>query len=130
MPDQARNYPGDDESPADVKREFDGADEGGLTAPPLPGKPAPFDPDWCIPPGETLREHLIEADTTPVDFARDFDLSLEWINELLDGELELVEQDAERLQAATRIPTRIWLALEKTYRDGVARGKTVVRLGE
>ena len=89
--------------------------------------PAPFDPDWCIPPGETLREHLIEADTTPVDFARDFDLSLEWINKLLDGDLELLEEDAERLQAATRIPARIWLALEKTYRDGVAKGKTVVR---
>jgi plasmid maintenance system antidote protein VapI len=90
-------------------------------------QPAPFDPDWVIPPGTMLRECLQEIDRTPQDLAEGTGLELAWIESFITGEAELTEDDAVALHPWTQIPTRLWMRWEQIYREGVAQGKTVIR---
>lgn len=92
--------------------------------------PAPFDPDWVIPPGETLRESLEGIERTAQDLAEGTGLDVEWINSFLAGEAEITVEQAEALVPWTQVPASLWLALEANYRIGLERGRTVIGLDE
>lgn len=90
--------------------------------------PAPFDPDWCIPPGETLKETLEEIKVGVEAFAEWSGLPLVWVKDFIRGDEELTAERAQMLEDTTCIPVRLWMRMEEIYRDGVARGKIVVRM--
>jgi HTH-type transcriptional regulator/antitoxin HigA len=79
------------------------------------------DTDYAVPPGETLRELLEEQGLSPRDLARRTDLSLEQVNELLQGLVPLSVDVAVRLEHVTGLPAQMWNALEGHYRSGLER---------
>jgi len=90
----------------------------------------PYDPDYCVRPGETLDELLDSLRLLMVSYERLTGLSAKRILGLVSGE-PLTPEDAEGL---ARIPVaspsaRFWLALEHNYRVALAAGKKDVSDG-
>lgn len=85
----------------------------------------PFDPDWVIAPGSTLRE-LWESRDYPDDYGERVGLSFETVRGIMEGD-EITAEIATRLKLLTGVGERFWLALEHNYRVGLAAGKTRVR---
>jgi HTH-type transcriptional regulator/antitoxin HigA len=77
--------------------------------------PAP-EPDYAIPPGETLRERLEELGMSQADLARRTGLTPKHVNQVLKGAASLSADVALRLEYATGTPTKWWLRLEADYR--------------
>jgi hypothetical protein len=86
-----------------------------------------FKPNWTIAPADTLREVLEKYGLTPKLVAaasgpkgtRAEREAL--INEVLARE-PLTELHAGILESGTQVPARMWLALERLYREGLAAG--------
>jgi HTH-type transcriptional regulator / antitoxin HigA len=81
----------------------------------------PFNPDWYSPPGQTIATLLEERDIPPAIFAQDMELSLEYVDLLLRGELILCDTIAEKLEKVLGSTKQFWLAREKKYREERAR---------
>ena len=76
----------------------------------------PFEPDYVVPPGETVRE-IMQTKGIPVkEMAEKLELSEEEFSDLLNGKLEITLELAYNLQKATGTPATFWLNLEKNYR--------------
>lgn len=91
-----------------------------------------FDPDWVISPGETLRDWMRENGFVLGDrvllkpLATTCSMTPEQLQRILDGK-PLGQVAACKLQQGTGIPARLWLNLERAFRQGLAEGKTWVR---
>ena len=85
-----------------------------------------LDPDWTISPGETLRDWCDENGVSPRVCARACGLSIETVDGILRGTARIVPGIADKLQRGTMISARLWLNLERAYRQGLAEGKTDV----
>ena len=83
----------------------------------------PFDPDWTVPPGETLKECLEELGRTPQSFAAHTGMSLERVGQLIEGSVELTDYDAVLLEYGTGVPERLWRRLEENYRNDLRLGR-------
>lgn len=87
----------------------------------------PFNPDWVVAPGDTLRDCLDAmpgfADWDSDDFDWVFGIDREQMRRLLDGDEPIDEQLADKLELLTGVNARMWLALEHNYRVGLAAGK-------
>lgn len=77
-----------------------------------------FSPNYAVPPGWTLSDLLEERGMSQADLARRTDLSLEYIDQLIEGLVPLV---ALRLESVTGAPARFWLKRESTYQERRAR---------
>lgn len=75
-----------------------------------------FDPDYCFPPGATLREWMQENKPKIGEFRKDLMLSRFGIEQLIAGNMEIDETVAASLSVATGISPGFWLAREKRYR--------------
>ncbi len=85
----------------------------------------PFDPDWVIKPGETLREWMEERKLSPRLMSTICGrIPPETIEGILDGTVEITPGIADWLQLGTDIPARLWLNLERIYRAGLDAGKS------
>lgn len=82
-----------------------------------------FDPDWIISPGEILRDWLDENGLTPKPAATACGLTYDEFSEVLTGDHRIDDYIAEHLAHGTGIPARLWLNLERAYRNGLAAGK-------
>ena len=80
-----------------------------------------FSPNYAVPPGWTLSDLLEERGMSQADLARRTDLSLEYINQLVEGLVPLSTDVALRLERATGAPARFWLKRESTYQERRAR---------
>jgi plasmid maintenance system antidote protein VapI len=83
-----------------------------------------FEPDWVVKPGETLREWCedngLSAQVAAVACRR---MKLETFEGILDGSIPITPVLAGALQAGTGVPARLWLNLERAYREGLAAGR-------
>lgn len=86
--------------------------------------PHKFDPDWRVPPGETLREVMESMSMTSGRLATDSGLSLGTIQALLDGTADLTPDVALRLEWATGIKALFWTNLESHYRRPISGHNT------
>jgi HTH-type transcriptional regulator/antitoxin HigA len=82
-----------------------------------------WDPDWTISPGETLRDWMEENHLTPRVVARICHMSQGEVERVLNGTRVITPKAAAKLAAGTQIPARLWLNLERAYRDGLKAGK-------
>jgi HTH-type transcriptional regulator/antitoxin HigA len=82
-----------------------------------------FDPDWVISPGETLREWIDENGLSVKSTATICRLRPIEIEGVLRGSRKITPRIANGLHAGTQISARLWLNLERAYRDGLAAGK-------
>lgn len=85
----------------------------------------PFDPDYVVAPGDTLREWW-EKRSLPAEHGERVGLSVDTLRGIMDGSTEITPEIAARLKLLTGIGELFWLALEHNYRVGLAAGKTRV----
>ena len=76
-----------------------------------------YRPVKAICPGETIKETIEYLEITPEAFADKLDITVEELSDLLQGSIPLTCELANKLQEITNTPARIWISLEKRYRD-------------
>ena len=88
----------------------------------------PFNPDWVVIPGETLKEWREEMNLPARAAAKACArMPLDLYEAVEAGKVEINEEIASALEYGTSIPKGLWLNLERLYRAGLAQGKTVLR---
>jgi plasmid maintenance system antidote protein VapI len=82
---------------------------------------ASFEPDWAVPPGETIAELLEEHKMTPDDLAGMLDMPLRKVGGLLAGEEPVDAPTAAKLERLFGVSAGFWLAYEHSYRTSLDR---------
>lgn len=83
----------------------------------------PYDPDYVVPPGETLREWF-DWSNLPHSCVRLYGITDEELAGILDATLLITADLAKKLDGMTGVRPAFWLAMEHNYRVGLAAGKT------
>jgi plasmid maintenance system antidote protein VapI len=81
----------------------------------------PFEPDWTVPPGDTLLELMAERDMSDVDLARKMLTDLPHVHGLIGGWEPLTESDALDLEEIFGVSFDFWMNYERRYREDLAR---------
>lgn len=93
-------------------------------------EPSTYEPDVAIPPGDTVAEMLRELEISVFQFSEISGLTLEEIEELFDGDMEVSISLAETLSTCLNLPVTFWLNLERNYRLTLQRLKAKVQAVE
>ncbi len=80
-----------------------------------------YEPDYAVPPGETLGEILETRGMSQAELARRTGLSAKHVNLILKGSATISPDTALKLEHVLNIPARIWNALEANYQGHLAR---------
>ena len=80
-----------------------------------------YEPDYAVPPGETLAEVLDDRGMSQAELARRTGLSAKHINLILKGSASITPDTALKLEHVLNIPARIWNALEANYQGHQSR---------
>jgi len=80
-----------------------------------------FVPDYCSPPGDTLREAIAQRSMTQSDLADRLGMSRKHVGGILDGKAPISPETALKLERVLGMPARFWNAREQQYRDFRAR---------
>jgi HTH-type transcriptional regulator / antitoxin HigA len=80
-----------------------------------------YEPDYSVPPGETLRETIETLGLTQADLATRAGLSTKHVNQIIQGAATISPDVARRLENATGVTARIWNSLESNYRAQILR---------
>ena len=87
-----------------------------------------FQPDYAIPPGETLVEVLGDRGMSQAELARRTGLSTKHINQIVLGAATLSAETALRLELVTGVAAQVWTALEAAYQVARTRQDESTRL--
>jgi HTH-type transcriptional regulator/antitoxin HigA len=74
-----------------------------------------YQPDYAVPPGETLREAIAAVGMTQADVARRTGLSTKHINQIIQGDASISPDTAYALEHVLGVPARLWNALEANF---------------
>lgn len=77
----------------------------------------------ATPPGATIREQLNDRDMSQKEFAARMDLSEKHISKLINGEVQLTQEVALRLEMVLGVPAKFWNNLEAIYREKLIKVK-------
>jgi HTH-type transcriptional regulator / antitoxin HigA len=80
-----------------------------------------FEPDYVVPPGDTLSEVLEERSMTQAELSRRTGLSTKHINQIVAGEATISPETALKLERVTRVPARFWTQLEAVHQEQRSR---------
>jgi HTH-type transcriptional regulator / antitoxin HigA len=80
-----------------------------------------YEPDYAVPPGESLAEVLEAREMSQAELARRTGLSAKHINLILKGSAAITPDTALKLERVLNIPARIWNALEANYQGHLSR---------
>jgi len=80
-----------------------------------------FLPDWTVPPGSMLEEKIAEMGLTVEAMAEKIELTPMDARRLLEGEIALTDEIADKLEDLTGILHEVWSNWEQTYRDDLIR---------
>lgn len=80
-----------------------------------------FEPDYAVPPGETLHEVMESLEMTQKELARRLGLTEQTLIRIFKGEQPITYATANRLELVTRIPARFWNNLEAQYQEQLAK---------
>jgi HTH-type transcriptional regulator/antitoxin HigA len=80
-----------------------------------------FLPDWTVPPGSMLEEKIAEMGLTVEAMAERIELTPTEARRLLEGEIVLTYELADKLEDLTGISNEVWNNWEQTYRDDLIR---------
>ncbi|MBW1896083.1 MAG: ImmA/IrrE family metallo-endopeptidase [Deltaproteobacteria bacterium] len=82
-----------------------------------------FEPDYAVPPGETLKEVMVSLDMTQKGLAIRTGLTVQSLNRIFKGEQPITYETANKLELATGVPSGMWNNLEAQYREQLAKIK-------
>lgn len=80
-----------------------------------------FDPDWTLPPGETLRECLDDRGMNQTEFAAECGYSLKHINQICQGHVRITAEAAVVFEHVLDIPAQFWMNLQSQHDIVIAR---------
>lgn len=80
-----------------------------------------YEPDFVLPPGNTLDEVLDSFGMTQAELAKRTGLSTKHINQIVNGAAPITPETALLLERATGVSARTWSNLEVAYRDFLSR---------
>lgn len=87
-----------------------------------------FEPDFAIPPGETLAETLEALGMTQAELAERMGRPLKTINEIVAGKAMITSDTALQLEKVLGVPASFWTNHERVYRDALARRREAGQL--
>ena len=82
-----------------------------------------FEPDYAIPPGETLKEVMESLNMTQKELAIRTGLTVQSLNRIFKGGQPISYETANKLELATGVPASMWNNLEAQYREQLAKTK-------
>ena len=82
-----------------------------------------FEPDYAIPPGETLKEVMEWLNMAQKELSVRTGLTVQSLNRIFKGEQPITYETANKLELATGVPARMWNSLEAQYREQLAKTK-------
>lgn len=80
-----------------------------------------FEPDYTVPPGETLEEFMRLRGMTQVELADRMGLTVQTLNRILQGEEPITYEIANKLGDVTDYPAQFWNNLEAQYRQQLVK---------
>ncbi len=80
-----------------------------------------FDPDYAVPPGETLKEFMESRGMTQRELAVRTGLTVQTLNRIFKGEQPITYETANRLELATNLPAHMWNNLEMQFQEQLAK---------
>lgn len=89
-----------------------------------------FDPDYAVPPGQTLKEVIEGLGMTQKELAIRTGLTEQSIIRILNGEQPISYDTATKLEMVTAVPARMWNNLEMLYREQLSKLKFKQQLEE
>lgn len=75
----------------------------------------------ATPPGATIREQLDDRKMTQKEFAARMGFSEKHVSHLINGEVRLTPDTAEKLEMVLGVPAKFWNNLEAVYREKIAK---------
>lgn len=87
-----------------------------------------FEPDYAVPPGESLRETIEALGMSQKELSKRTGLTDVSINRILSGVQPLTYETANKLELATGVPANLWNNLEAQYREQLAKLKEQAEL--
>ena len=82
----------------------------------------------ATPPGVTIQEQRDDRGMTQKEFAKRIDISEEYISKLIDGEVHLTPEMAEKLELVLGVPASFWNKLEAIYQEKLAKIRNEFRM--
>lgn len=89
-----------------------------------------FEPNYAIPPGETLLEVMESLDMKPGELADRLGLSLMTVNRILNGKQPITGNTATLLEHVTGVPASSWNNLEANYRAQLVKVQQIKEMEE
>jgi len=89
-----------------------------------------FDPDYAIPPGETLKELMESLEMSQKELSKRTGLTVQSLNRIIKGEQPITYDTANIFELVTNVPAKMWNSLEANYREQLAKIKELERLEE
>jgi len=80
-----------------------------------------FEPDYAVPPGDTLLEVMESLEMTQKELAIRTGLTEQTLTRIFKGVQPVSYETANRLELVTRVPARFWNNLEAQYREQIAK---------
>ncbi|MCD6526847.1 MAG: helix-turn-helix domain-containing protein, partial [Desulfuromonas sp.] len=80
-----------------------------------------FEPDYAVPPGETLHEVMESLQMSQKELAKRVELTEQTLIRIFKGDQPITYTTANRLELVTRVPARFWNNLEAQYREQLAK---------
>ncbi len=78
-----------------------------------------YEPDYAVPPGETLREILSAVGMSKAELGRRLGRDKHVVTGIIKGHVEITAVLALSLEQALGVPGEFWLALESNYREAL-----------
>ncbi len=82
-----------------------------------------FEPDYAIPPGETLKEVMESLNMSQKELAIRTGVTVQTLNRIFKGEQPISYETSNKLELATGVPARMWNNLEAQYREQLTKLK-------
>jgi len=81
----------------------------------------PYEPDYAVPPGATLRETIEAHGIDQKEFARRTRFTEKHVNQVIKGKAPISADAAIRFERVTGVPAQFWNNLESQYQEQMAR---------
>lgn len=89
-----------------------------------------YNPDYAVPPGETLLEIIESLGMSQTELAERTHRPKKTISEIINGKTAITPETAIQLEHVLNVPARFWMNLENNYRETLARLEEQERLKE
>ncbi len=90
----------------------------------------PYQPDYAVPPGATLKETLEVKGLSQADLALRTGLAEKTVSQIINGIAPITYETAAKLELVLGTPARFWNAREHSYRETLVRIEETERLAK